>query len=268
MSARSRAATALLFTASALGPAFRSGQVSAQSAAVEFRDPRQRMDDDFAKSYLEWTRETKYGSPLVDHLPLVNGIPTPKSVLGYHIGAPKKLTYYADILRYYRALAAAAPNRVKIEKIGTSDEGRDLVVVWISSEENMAKLVQNRANLAKLADPRGLSEAQAHALINSTKPQYHFMGGLHSGETGPSEMMMELAYRLVAETSPYISNIRNNVYVSITPVADADGRDRNVDWFYLGLERQGDSSSNAAGSNNNAPAGGGGRGGGIGGLPY
>jgi hypothetical protein len=224
------------------------------------------MDEDFAKSYLEWTRETKYGSPLVDHLPLVNGIPTPKSVLGYHIGAPKKLTYYADILKYYRALAAAAPNRVKVETIGRSDENRELVVVWISSDENMKNLAQNRANLAKIADPRGLSESQVRALINSTKPQYHFMGGLHSGETGPSEMMMELAYRLVAETSPYITNIRNNVYVSITPVADADGRDRNVDWFYLGLERQADSTANA-GATNNAPAGGG-RGGGIGGLPY
>ena len=42
-----------------------SSSLGAQSAAVEFRDPRQRMDEDFAKSYLEWTRETKYGSPLV-----------------------------------------------------------------------------------------------------------------------------------------------------------------------------------------------------------
>src|SRR4051812_9735342 len=262
MSARSRAATALLFTASALGPAFRSGQVSAQSAAVEFRDPRQRMDDDFAKSYTEWTRETKFGSPLVDHLPLVSGIPTPKSVLGYHIGAPYKLTYYADILKYYRALEKATP-RVKVEHIGTSDEGRELVVVWISSEENIRNMAQNRANLAKLADPRGLNDAQVSTLINSTKPHYHLMGGLHSGETGPSEMLMELAYRIATETSPVITNIRNNVYVSITPVADADGRDRNVDWFYLGLEKQGADSGGAG-----AAGIGGGRGGGIGGLPY
>src|SRR3954466_4093709 len=62
------------------------------------------------------------------------------------------------------------------------------------------------------------------------------MGGLHSSETGPSEMLMELVYRLATETSPLISQIRNNVYVSITPAVDADGRDRNVDWFYRGLE--------------------------------
>ena len=58
------------------------------------------------------------------------------------------------------------------------------------------------------------------------------MGGLHSGETGPSEMLMELVYRLATETSPLIKQIRENVIVSVTPQADPDGRDRNVDWFY------------------------------------
>ena len=64
------------------------------------------------------------------------------------------------------------------------------------------------------------------------------MGGLHSGETGPSEMLMELVYRLATETSPFISQIRDNVIVSVTPVADADGRDRNVDWFYCSRARR------------------------------
>ena len=94
----------------------------------------------------------------------------------------------------------------------------------------------NRRNLARLADPRGRSDAEIADLIRTTRPHYHFMGGLHSGETGPSEMLMELVYRLATETSPVISQIRNNLYVSVTPVADADGRDRNVDWFLRNLE--------------------------------
>lgn len=207
----------------------------AQQFTVETRDPHQKQDAAFAKLYKEWLVNPHEGSPLVDHLPLVAGIPTPKDVLGHYIGAPKTLTYYADQLKYYRALAAATP-RVKVETIGRSDEGRELVVVWVSSDANMKKLAQNRANLAKLADPRGMSEEQVHELITVTKPHYHLMGGLHSGETGPSEMLMELVYRLATETSPIITQIRNNVYVSVTPVADADGRDRNVDWFYKGLE--------------------------------
>jgi hypothetical protein len=49
-------------------------------------------------------------------------------------------------------------------------------------------------------------------------------------------MLMELVYRLATETSPLITQIRNNLYISVTPVADADGRDRNVDWFYQTMD--------------------------------
>ncbi|MDQ8154369.1 MAG: M14 family zinc carboxypeptidase [Gemmatimonadota bacterium] len=207
----------------------------AQQLTVETRDPKQAQDSSFAAAYKAWLVNPRFGSPLVDHLPVVPGVPTPREVLGYHVGAPKTLTYYADQLKYYRALAAATP-RVRIETIGRSDEGRELVVIWVSHEDNLKSLEQNRANLARIADPRGLTEQQAHALIATTKPNYHLMGGLHSGETGSSEMLMELVYRLATETSPIITQIRNNVIVSVTPVADADGRDRNVDWFYKGLE--------------------------------
>lgn len=204
----------------------------AQQSVLETRNPNQRQDPAYPAFYNMWTH---HGSPLVDHLPIVPGIPTPKQFLGYYIGAPKTLTYYAKIVAYYRALAKATP-RVQVEDIGRSDEGRELVVVWVSSEENMKHLAQNRANLGRIADPRGLSEAQVHTLIANTKPDYHLMGGLHSGETGPSEMLMELVYRLATETSPLITQIRDNIYVSVTPAAEPDGRDRVVDWFYHGMD--------------------------------
>jgi Zinc carboxypeptidase len=246
----------------------------AQQSVTETRDPRQTQDAEFAKLYAQWTSEPKYGSPLVDHLPIVRGVPTPREVLGYYIGAPAKLTYYADILKYYRALAKATP-RVKVETIGKSDEGRELVVVWVSSDENIKNLQRNRDNLAKIADPRGLTEAQIDQLIQTTKPHYHLMGGLHSGETGPSEMLMELVYRLATETSPMITQIRNNVIVSVTPAAEPDGRDRNVDWFYRGLDMQAAGTASPAPASGDttagrggAPGDGGGRGGVGGQLPY
>ena len=210
----------------------------AQQTVLDTRDAAQPQDEEFAKLVKEWTTAPHFSSPLVDHLPRVAGVPTPRDVLGYHVGAPSRLTYYADALRYYRALEAALPARVKVETIGRSDEDRELVVVWVSSEENMRGLQKNRENLARIADPRGLTADAAQALVAATKPHYHLMGGLHSGETGPSEMLMELAYRLATETSALVSQIRQNVIVSVTPVADPDGRDRNVDWFYRNLELQ------------------------------
>src|SRR4051794_32968610 len=144
----------------------------AQQMVTDTRDPAQQQDADFEKSVKECTGPAYFGSPLVDHLPVVKGIPTPKDVLGYHVGAPYKLTYYADILKYYRALAAATP-RVRVETIGKSDEGRELIVVWVSADDNLKNLQKNRDNLAKIADPRGLTPEQVKQLVATTRPHYH-----------------------------------------------------------------------------------------------
>ena len=59
-----------------------------------------------------------------------------------------------------------------------------------------------------------------------------FTGGLHSAETGPPEMLMELAYRLAVDESPLYDQIRKNVIVMMNAAAEPDGRDRYVDWYY------------------------------------
>lgn len=191
----------------------------------------QAADGEFARLVREWTTRPEFISPLVDYLPVAAGIPSPKDVIGHHVGEPKKLTYYEDILKYYRALAAASP-RVSVMEIGTSDEGRPLVVVAIATADTIAGLERYREHLARLADPRKLSEAQAQQVIEEAKPIYHVMAGLHAGETGPPEMLMELVYRLAADESPLYREIRDNMIVTITPVADPDGRDRYIDWYY------------------------------------
>ena len=191
----------------------------------------QTQDEDFAALVKQWTTSPEFMSPLVDHLPKVSGVPSPKDVLGYHIGTPKKLTHTADIYKYYRALAAAS-KRVRVFNAGLTDEGRDCVVVAISSEENIANLDREKEDLARLADPRRTDEKQAKEIIARAKPIYMFTAGLHSAETGPPEMLMELAYRLVAEDSALFDQIRRNTVVMIAPVFEPDGRDRYVDWYY------------------------------------
>jgi len=190
----------------------------------------QAQDDDFAKLVKEWTTSPTFMSPLVDHLPKAAGVPTPKDVLGYYVGAPKHLTHVADIGKYYRALAAAS-KRVKVLPAGTTDEGRECLIAVVTDEANLRDLEANRARLARLADPRGLSEAEAASIIAQTKPIYMFTGGLHSSETGPPEMLMELAYRIATDESPLYEQIRKNVIVMMTNAADPDGRDRYVDWY-------------------------------------
>ena len=189
------------------------------------------MDPDFAASVKSWTTRAEFMSPLVDHLPLPTTIPSPKSVFGDHIGVPNRLHSQEEINDYYRRLAAAAPDRVRIIDIGKSNEGRENIVVMISSDANMAKLDLYKKNLALLADARRTTPEQAKQLVAETKPIYHLTACLHSAETGPCEMLMELAYRLLTENSPLIEKIRDNVVVAISPVLEADGRDRYVDWY-------------------------------------
>ncbi|HLH16171.1 MAG TPA: M14 family zinc carboxypeptidase [Bryobacteraceae bacterium] len=206
--------------------------LSVLALAPLFAQPKQQpQDEEYARLVKEWTTSPQFMSPLVDHLPKAPGVPTPKDVLGYYIGAPKKLTHTADIGKYYRALAAAS-RRVKLLPAGTTDEGRECLAVAISDEDTIQNLDTYKGYLARLADPRGLSEAEAHRIISQAKPIYMFTGGLHSAETGPPEMLMELAYRLAADESPLYEQIRKNVIVVVINAADPDGRDRYTDWYY------------------------------------
>jgi hypothetical protein len=190
------------------------------------------QDEVFAAFVKKATTRPEFLSPLADHLPRKIGVPTPKDTLGYHIGTEKKLTYTADQYRYFRALETAQPGRVKTLVTGRTEEGREMMVVFVSSEANIENLEANRLNLKRLADPRGLTDAQALELASQTKPHYHVTAGLHSGETSPPESVIELGYRLAVSEEPYIRQIRDNVIVSITPSTDVDGRDRYVDWYY------------------------------------
>lgn len=187
-------------------------------------------DPEFAQLVKEWTTRPEFSSPLVDHLPRKVGIPTPKDILGYHIGMPKKLTSTADQRRFFRALESAT-SRVRTMVVGRTEEGRDIIVVFVSSEANLADLERNRQRLKKLADPRALADDEVRALVAGTRPHYHISAGLHSTEVSPPEMVMELAYRLAVSEESAVQRIRDNVIVSITPTLDVDGRDRVVEWY-------------------------------------
>src|ERR1700733_13033263 len=143
--------------------------MAAPALGVAQSDTGQAMDATFAAHVKEWTTKPEFVSPLVDHLPAATTVPTPRDVIGHDIGAPNKLDYYEDLLKYYQALAAKSP-RVKIIETGKTEEGRPTAVGLISSEANLGNLDVNRQNMAKLADPRGLSDAQARDLIGQTKP--------------------------------------------------------------------------------------------------
>ena len=193
--------------------------------------PAQQVSDQaYAEKIAEHTTDSRFVNEMVDHLPYSEEVPSPLDHFGTIIGPPGVLYYTHEIYGYLRALAQASP-RVLVRSIGKTEENRDMIEVIVSSEENLENLERNRRDLNRLADPRSFPESAVRKLISQAKPIYYVTGGLHSDETAPPEMLMELAYRLAVEESPLLESIRNNTVFIFCPVAEPDGRDRQVDAY-------------------------------------
>ncbi len=215
-------------------------QPSATVLLKPIRDANQPVDDEYTKKIREYTTETFFNSPLTDYLPASKTVPTPKVVLGDVAGAPGILPYSTEVYRYMRMLEKASP-RVKVFTIGKTEEGREMIAVAVASEKLIASLDENKARLAKLADPRtiNMNDAEADRLVAASTPIYYITGTIHSTETGAPTALMELAYRLAVDESAYIKAIRDNVITLITPVVEVDGRDRMVDIYRWHLANPG-----------------------------
>jgi hypothetical protein len=191
----------------------------------------QPMNVEYTKSIIENTTDKQFLTELVDHLPASPSVPSPEKVLGYPIGTPNKLTYTKDQYRYYRELEKASPRVKTFVAPEKSEQGREQLLIAVGDEATIAKLNRYKEITAKLADPRTIDDEIAKALIAEGKAIYWASGSIHSTETGSPEMLMELAYRIAVEESPFIQAIRKNVIVLITPTLEVDGRDTMVDLY-------------------------------------
>jgi hypothetical protein len=199
---------------------------------------QQALDTAYTRQIRAQTSEPRFNTELTDQLPDDPRVPSPLDVLGYVPGTVGRLSHVADINRYFRALAAASP-RVRVFEAGLSDEGREMLAVAIADSTTIANLDGYRDVTRRLADPRGLAESEAHALIARGKPVYYLTGSIHSPETGSPEMLMELAYRLAVEERTVFRDIRERVLTVIMPVQEVDGRDRMVDVYNYGRAHNG-----------------------------
>ena len=189
----------------------------------------QAVDTASTRLIRSWTTMPEYTTSLVDHLPEDARVVSPTDHFGHPIGKPGVLHRVDEIYGYFTALAASTP-RVRFERLGETEEGNHLALVQIGSEANLARLETVKRGMVALADPRTTDSAAAARLVADLPVVYTFYAGLHSTETGPPEMVMELAYRLAVSDAPAIRTIRDSVVVFIIPVAEPDGRNRVVDW--------------------------------------
>jgi hypothetical protein len=181
------------------------------------------------------TTERRFLSPWVSYLPASDKVPSPLRFFKRIPGASGELVNSAQAYSYLNALAATSP-RVRVFTIGKSEEGRDIMMIAVADEAGIRDLERLKAATAALADPRKTDQKAAEALIASSRPIYYFNAVLHADETGSTEAMLELAYRLAVSEQPMIRRMREQLIVLINPISNPDGRDKVVDWFYRYLK--------------------------------
>src|SRR5215217_288768 len=185
-----------------LGASQGAGELHAQGPRTTATP--QKLDEEYTARIKKATPDPRIITELVDHMPVSATVPSPLKFFGYVPGEPGNLTYHADIVRYYEALEKASP-RVKLFRIGKSDEGRDMVALAIADEATIKQLDKYKQITARLTDPRKLQDAEAKQLIATGKPIYYATGSIHTPETGSPEML--------------------------TPSTEVDGREKAVDNF-------------------------------------
>lgn len=147
-------------------------------------------------------------------------IPTPEQFLGYPIGS--RYTRHDRLVAYFEQLAAVS-ERVQVEHIGHSYEGRPLLLVTVSSPRNLGRLPQIKAQRQQLVDPAAPIPADAPAVA-------WLAYSVHGNETSSAEAALLTAYYLAASQDAQTLHWLDNAVVVLDPAQNPDGRDRAANW--------------------------------------
>jgi hypothetical protein len=161
-------------------------------------------------------------------------IQTPSEFLGMTVGADRTVADYRQILAYFKALDAASP-RVELEMLGKTTLGEDLFMAVISSETNIANKKRLQEIAKKIADPRGLSEEGAEALVREGKVFLLITCNIHSTEIGASQMAMEWAHALATAEDAETKRRLDEVVLLLLPSLNPDGQVMETEWYRKNL---------------------------------
>ncbi len=149
-------------------------------------------------------------------------IPTPQQFLGYEIGS--RYTRHDQLVAYFDELAKHS-DKIKVERIGSSYEGRPLLIATVTSAQNQQQLETLRRQHVTLADPAQPLSAAGNS------PVVVWLGySVHGNETSSGEAALLTAYYLVASRSAETAQWLDRAVVLFDPAQNPDGRDRAASW--------------------------------------
>jgi len=158
---------------------------------------------------------------------------SPEEVFGFKVGSDHKLADYNQMLTFHRQLAENS-DRVILEEIGKTSEGQPMLLLFISTPENLSQLDKWKKISSELARAR-IDEKTARNHAENGKAILWIDGGMHATERAHGQMTSELAYRVATEESSEMQKIRDNVILLLMPVMNPDGMRLVVDWYKKNL---------------------------------
>ena len=151
-------------------------------------------------------------------------IKSPDDFLGYPLGS--KYTPHYKIINYFNYAVSAMPQMIKLGQYGETNEGRPLLLAYVSTPENIARLEDIRKNNLRLAgvltDEAGTTNTPAIVWLSYN---------VHGNETSSSEVSMKVLYELLNPANNESKGWLKNTVVIIDPCINPDGRERYVNWF-------------------------------------
>jgi len=161
--------------------------------------------------------------------------PKPAATLGFESCADNQLATYEQIAAYFRTLAAAAKNRMRIVDMGRTVGGRTQIMAIVTSERNMRDLASYQEISRQLAltrdGSRPLTDDDARARARRGKAVVWIDFGIHSSEVATAQTAPLLAHRVVSDDSDEMRAIRDNVIFLLVPNMNPDGTTAVAEWY-------------------------------------
>ena len=164
-----------------------------------------------------------------DRGPYRPNVPRPDSILGYPLGTFN--TQFALQERTLLAIADAARDRVRVEEIGSTNERRTMRIYLISSPENIQRLDAIRADLDRIADPRGATPAELDAVAARVPAVVWINESVHGNESPGFETAMATLYHFAASEEPATVAALRNTLIILNPSTNPDGHERFTVWY-------------------------------------
>ena len=161
--------------------------------------------------------------------PAASGITSPKTEFGHAFGDDYFLANYKQMEAYWRKLDRES-DRMVLEDIGKTAEGRTHLMAIVTSPANHKKLSRYKEISRRLALAEGLTDDQARAMAKEGKAVVWIDGGLHATETLGAQQLGEMVYQMVSRNDEETLRILDDVIILFVH-ANPDGNDLVADWY-------------------------------------